>query len=158
MPVFSNMQLRAIAVLQVMERRMRNRDLLSARTILIVFLLVAGTCGALLLRKIDEVQRQDRTLSQLTRFAICLEAWTLAHGTSPGPTLTDAIRAIPESPEDTRYLGSIVPMVFSGTDAWGRPFVYEVDAEKHYICIRSLGPNGKDDHGADDDIQVWAHW
>jgi hypothetical protein len=42
----------------------------------------------------------------------------------------------------------------SERDIWGKPIVFTVDVERGIVTLRSLGPNGVDDAGADDDIQV----
>ena len=45
------------------------------------------------------------------------------------------------------------PYLVSGHDPWGHEFVYAVSAEGNELVIRSLGPNGADDEGQNDDIE-----
>lgn len=39
-------------------------------------------------------------------------------------------------------------------DGWNRPMMLEVHPETHSMRIRSLGPNGKDENGGGDDIEM----
>lgn len=39
-------------------------------------------------------------------------------------------------------------------DGWGRPFLLEVDSETKSIRLRSPGPNGKDERGGGDDLEM----
>lgn len=39
-------------------------------------------------------------------------------------------------------------------DGWGRPFALEVDSETKSIRLRSPGPNGQDERGAGDDVEM----
>ena len=39
-------------------------------------------------------------------------------------------------------------------DGWDRAYVYEHDVDGKWFRLRSLGPNGVDEYGAGDDLEV----
>ena len=43
-------------------------------------------------------------------------------------------------------------MVLQGKDAWGHSLFYTVDESRMTAVVRSMGPNGMDDAGREDDI------
>ena len=99
--------------------------------------------------------RYAATDDQLSDFRGLLSQWPLFHGGKyPGPTPSDAIKAIENDPlYGPNFDKRAYSMLRANRDSWGRPFVYELDEGWGSGRIRSLGPNGRDENGGGDDIR-----
>jgi len=89
--------------------------------------------------------RWDQTRRALVTFQHRLHKYTVVHQKVPS-TLAEAAHAVSHD-------AKVPVLVSSGKDAWGRPLIYTV-AIGDQIEIRSIGPNGRDDMGDVDDIEV----
>ena len=98
--------------------------------------------------------RWDATYRQLSAFHNSLWAYAAVHGHLPGPTLREAVAQCMEEEATSDGFAAVCGMLIADRDAWGRPFVYELHTDGAAVAVRSLGPNGKDDLGAGDDLQV----
>jgi hypothetical protein len=74
----------------------------------------------------------------------------LSHGSLPGPTYQDAVRALRAAGTD--FDDSDRQLRKNGQDAWGRDLIYEWRSPNE-VRVRSAGPNGIDEFGKGDDIQ-----
>lgn len=102
-------------------------------------------------------QRQA-TITALHQFQRYLDAYCSLHGEFPKPPLREAMNAIEREArqiagnETIEYHKSAF-ISRPGLDGWGHEFIYEVLDSEHAI-IRSIGPDGIDDRGMGDDIQL----
>ena len=79
--------------------------------------------------------------------------------TLPPATLVQTVKQWEEQSDpklrgDRPNLPKFCPWLRSGKDPWNSDFVFQVDAKKRVITIRSLGPNQNDEHGAGDDVEL----
>ena len=118
-------------------------------------LVIAGLLGAIgvWMWQARRSGQSQRTFRVVQSFAMSLGSHSGLHGRIPGPSLQDAVN---ELLREERFAGTRVAWrwVVRGTDAWGRPFIYEWHPGGGRAIIRSAGPNGTDEGGAGDDIQA----
>lgn len=101
--------------------------------------------------------RSDVTQRELTSLAARLERWMIIHERMPAQALPEALRQITEDEKDLDDRGYYpLTCVLENRDAWGHTLIFEVHDKEHRVVIRSVGPNGKDNRGTEDDIQVDA--
>ncbi len=121
----------------------------------VVFLVIAGLLGAVGLwvwLNYDD-SRDVTTYRALRSFKITLNNYGSLYGRIAGPDLRDAVNALLKDKVFAQWQDSW-RLVVRGTDGWGRPFIYKWQPDGKRAVIRSVGPNGIDEGGGGDDIQV----
>jgi len=122
--------------------------------ILIIILFIA--CWLWLTMPFDLLrdQRVVKTQRQLDRFSNILRRYAIKHETLPGPGLDDAIQSMMMDADFKVRLLESCDMIVKGIDPWKHHFIYEPNPKDREVVVRSCGPNGKDDGGLRDDIEV----
>jgi hypothetical protein len=94
-------------------------------------------------------------LRELNHFAMSLEHLARERGRIPGPSLGEAVRELKERLNGD-YNSDMIPWdrLERGVDGRGRPLILEWVVPEQFLKIRSAGYNGRDDHGARDDLPV----
>jgi len=99
-----------------------------------------------------ENTKWQHTMRQMMSFRGVLQKCSALSQKAPG-SLAEAIGQIQASDECRQELQDRCGLIVGGRDAWGNPFIYEVNATKTQATLRSMGQNGIDESGGGDDIQ-----
>ena len=95
--------------------------------------------------------RREATARCLNRLAQGLLGYAVLHDrVFPGPTYQKAIESLADASVTFDEPGD--DLVRDGRDAWGQSIVYE-RISPGQVILRSVGPNGIDEHGEGDDLQ-----
>ncbi len=104
-----------------------------------------------------EQQHRESTVETLLTLQTCMSHYQILHSSLPSPPLE---KALAQLEKDGKGCGiAYYDKLVSGLklnrccDGWGRALVYELQDQKHGV-IRSNGPNGLDEKGGADDIEV----
>ncbi|PQO43530.1 type II secretion system protein GspG [Blastopirellula marina] len=128
----------------------------------ILWLLLAAVVGLVALTLIiNVVQRELRgpkdqpnpivlTARQLDQLQLLIQQYVDEHRRSPGQTLEEALQTLADSGVD--FDSPDWRSVADGRDTWEHPFIY-VPTEQGTLIVRSIGSNGRHEHGGGDDIQ-----
>jgi len=132
------------------------------RTFLIVItLLCIIGAGVRFLAVSKENYRQriqsDRVRMALAQFSTQLHYYVTAHAPKEWATLDDAVAEIYGSgnlDDQSDFLFGKPPQIANGIDPWGSKIVLVKGSKENRWILRSFGPNGRDDGGEGDDIDV----
>jgi hypothetical protein len=102
---------------------------------------------------LDAWDRVDRTQLEMLCFRAYVTPYCNGRGRIPRGPLVLIVHELLVDPVRGDAIREKCPMIIRNKDAWGRAFIFEVDANGRKAVIRSRGPNGQDDMGGSDDIQ-----
>lgn len=112
---------------------------------------IIGT--AISVRNTREQDKYDKTWRELASFSSAFRE----HGFGidyPPTSLESAVEALRNDPRLREWMRVNCAGMQTGRDYWGNKLVYQVDHGAAKVILRSIGPNGRDELGEGDDIEV----
>ena len=137
---------------------------------LLVVIAILGILISLVTAGAQAARRRGAVTKAKSTIAALETAIAMYHGdfgTYPASGNSDLVKALAEDPDNPTWQGPYMEFkqdeLSGGTllDPWGKPYVYtsvkggSPQHRNRSYDLYSLGPNGKDDAGAGDDIVNW---
>ena len=99
----------------------------------------------------DGVRLAEQARDDMASVVGGLHVYYLEKGAYPAPSRDESTRVLVEAlrAEGVKLREGLVSEAGVLIDPWGRPYVYDG------VCLRSVGPNGKDDKTKGDDVVNW---
>jgi hypothetical protein len=97
--------------------------------------------------------RQSLSLN-MAQLTTLLQERAVITSLPPLASLKDAVNDLKSDVALSDGLARLNPVFLDGIDPWDRPLIYRYDPPTDVVTIKSLGPNGIDENGGGDDVQI----
>lgn len=123
--------------------------------IAILLIVIASLAWSYIVRPSFETTKHQEIERQFLSFSTVMYLYGEEHGELPPGPLATTVESLAEW--DKSGFAARCPTIYRDRDPWGNSFTYIIDDDRKSSILRSVGPNGVDDNGGSDDIEVAIH-